>query len=46
VTTFESVGARNDFYAEVGARVGPASEDRLHDLPTAVRPEAILERLA
>lgn len=45
-TTFRSLGERNDFYAKVGTRVDPATEDRLHDLPATAEPEAILERLA
>ncbi|HUK44385.1 MAG TPA: hypothetical protein VLV28_03745 [Gaiellaceae bacterium] len=42
---FPSVFARNDFYAEVGRRVGPAIEDRLQFVSPEMPPEAILARL-
>ena len=44
--TFASTTARNAFYAEIGRRVGPATEDRLRDLPAEPMPDEILARLA
>lgn len=43
--TFASTAARNSFYAEVGLRVTPATEDRLHELSAEPAPDEILARL-
>ena len=44
--TFASTTTRNAFYAEIGRRVGPATEDLLRELPTDATPDAVLARLA
>ena len=42
---FSSLASRNAFYAELGRRVCPASEERLRGLPPDPRPDEILARL-
>ena len=44
--TFASTTTRNAFYAEIGRRVGPATEHLLRELPTDATPDAVLARLA
>jgi hypothetical protein len=41
-TTFTSVVAKNEFFATVGRRLEPASEERLTELPIDAAPEEIL----
>ncbi|MFZ1005724.1 MAG: hypothetical protein WAN65_02730, partial [Candidatus Sulfotelmatobacter sp.] len=43
--SFANIVAKNDFFEKLGRELQPATEDRLHGLPSDVTPDAIFARI-
>ncbi|HEU6447181.1 MAG TPA: hypothetical protein VFV23_01930 [Verrucomicrobiae bacterium] len=43
---FQTVAAKNEFFEQLGRRLQPAQEDKLHSLPAAVAPTDILAKIS